>query len=204
MGSVNNAQHKPIWMVLQGFGWGDFEVFDNPKDFIPPTKHEMRYMAYDAVVHGATGLIWYGPFDTKSDDNHIKFWKNLKSMASELKGLYPALTCPNELLPEKLTLLKEDGSNADHLKCKIKLLKDRVVVFVINTRPKPLRNVKIGVINENEGLLTGVRVLAEDRELEVIDNRSWTDNFEGYDVHIYETDIYFSFMRRYYKKPVSD
>jgi len=204
MGSVNNAQHTPIWMVLQGFGWGDFEVFDNPKDFIPPTKHEMRYMAYDAIVHGATGLIWYGPFDTKSDDNHIEFWKNLKMMASELRELYPVLTCPNELLPEKLNFLKEDGSEAEHLKCKIKLLKDRVVVFVVNTRPDSMKNIKIGVIEENEGQLTRVSVLTEDRDLKVNDNRSWTDDFEGYGVHIYETDIYFSFMRRYYEKPVSD
>lgn len=204
MGSVNNAQHTPVWMVLQGFGWGDFEVFDNPKEFIPPNKHEMRYMAYDAIVHGATGLIWYGPFDTKSDDNHIEFWKNLKAMASELKEIYPVLTCPNELLPEKLVFQQEDGSEASQLKCKIKLLKDHAVVFVINTRPEPLRNVNIGVIDDNGGQLTHVKVLAEDRDLEVIDNTSWKDDFEGYGVHIYETDIYFSFMRRYYEKPESD
>lgn len=204
MGSVNNAQHTPIWMVLQGFGWGDFEVFDNPKDFIPPSKHEMRYMAYDAIVHGATGLIWYGPFDTKSDENHIEFWKNLKDMASELKELYPVLTCPNELLPEKLNFLKEDGSEAGHLKCKIKLLKDRVVVFVINTRAEPLHNVSISLIKENEAQLTKVDVLTEDRDIAVTENISWTDDFNGYGVHIYETDIYYNFMRRYYEKPLSD
>ena len=201
MGSVNNAQHTLIWMVLQGFGWGDFEVFNNPKDFIPPTEHEMRYMAYDAIVHGATGLIWYGPFDTKSDELHIEFWKNLKGMASELKRLYPVLTSPNELLPEKLSFLKEDGSKADHLKCKIKLLTDRVVVFVVNTRPEPLQNVKISLLKENEAQLTKVNVLTENRDIEVFDNISWIDDFEGYGVHIYETDIYFNFMRRYYDKP---
>jgi len=46
-----------------------------------------------------------------------------------------------------------------------------------------------------EGVFIGLRVN---------DNRLWTDDFEGYGVHIYETDIYFSFMRRYYEKPVSD
>ena len=204
MGSINNAQQTPVWMVLQGFGWGDFEVFDNPKDFIPPSKHEMRYMAYDAIVHGATGLIWYGPFDTKSDDKHIEFWKNLKVMASELRELYPVLTSPNELLPEKVKFLKEDGSKAEYLKCKIKLLEDRVVVFVVNTRPEPVSKVKIGVIDENQGQLTRVKVLMENRDLEVTDNRLWMDDFDGYEVHIYETDIYFSFMRRYYKKPISD
>jgi hypothetical protein len=204
MGSVNNAQHTPIWMVLQGFGWGDFEVFDNPKDFIPPTRHEMRYMAYDAIVHGATGLIWYGPFDTKSDNNHIEFWDNLKLMASELRDLYPVLTSPNELLPEKLTFYQEDGSIANHLKCKIKLLKDRVIIFVVNTRPEPLRNVKISAIDDNQGQLTKVKVLTEDRVLAVSENKSWVDDFEGYDVHIYETDLYFSFMRRYYDNPVKD
>jgi len=204
MGSVNNIQNTPIWMVLQGFGWGDFEVFNNPKEFIPPTKHEMRYMAYDAIVHGATGLIWYGPFDTKSDDLHAEFWDNLKAMASELRDLYMVLTSPNELLPEKIEFIAEDGSKVQPLKCKIKLLNNRVVVFVVNTRPEPLRNVKIGVIDENEGQLTQVKVLTENRELVVVDNSSWTDDFEGYGVHIYEADIYFSFMRRYYEKPELD
>lgn len=204
LGSVNGAQQTPIWMVLQGFGWGDFEVFNNPKDFIPPTKQEMRYMAYDAIVHGATGLIWYGPFDTKSDDLHEEFWNNLKAMASELRDLYPVLTCPNELLPEKIEFIAADGSKIDHLKCKIKLLNNQVVVFVVNTRPEPLRNVKIGVIDENQGQLTQVKVLFEDRELDIANNSSWTDDFEGYDVHIYETDIYFSFMRRYYEKTEID
>ena len=204
MGSVNKAQQTPIWMVLQGFGWGDFEVFNNPGDFIPPSNHEMRYMAYDAIVHGATGLIWYGPFDTKSDDNHTEFWKNLKAMASELKGLYPVLTCPNELLPEKLNFFKEDGSIAETLKCKIKLLKEKVVVFVVNTRPEPLQNVRISLLKENEAQLTKVYALTENRALEVEDKIAWTDNFDGYGVHIYETDIYFNFMRRYYKKPVLD
>jgi hypothetical protein len=67
-----------------------------------------------------------------------------------------------------------------------------------------LRNVKISAIDENQGQLTKVKVLAEDRALTVSENKSWVDDFDGYDVHIYETDLYFSFMRRYYDNPVRD
>jgi hypothetical protein len=57
------------------------------------------------------------------------------------------------------------------------------------------------LLEENEAQLTKVRALTENRVLEVTDNISWKDDFDGYGVHIYETDIYFNFMRRYYKKP---
>ena len=54
---------------------------------------------------------------------------------------------------------------------------------------------------EDEAQLTKVYALTENRTLEVEDKIAWTDNFDGYGVHIYETDIYFNFMRRYYQKP---
>ena len=83
-------------------------------------------------------------------------------------------------------------------------MKDRVVVFVVNTRPEPLQNVTISPLDENEAQLTRVRALTEKRDLKVHDKILWKDDFDGYGVHIYETDIYFNFMRRYYQKPGMD
>ena len=198
LGSVDEVQRTPIWMVLQGFGWGDLG-FDNPKDFIPPTQHELRYMAYDAIVHGATGLLWYGPFSTQSPAN-AEFWSNLKAMASELQEIYPILTCPSELVPEKLKITVDGYRQGNPVQCLIKLLDDRVVVLAVNTRSEPIEKVTFSVLEGNDGQLTQVNVLTEERQIPVADHISWTDSFEGYGVHLYETDIYYSFMRRYYEK----
>ena len=51
------------------------------------------------------------------------------------------------------------------------------------------------------GVLKKVNVLTEKRQVQVSDKKSWTDQFKGYGVHIYETDIFFSFMWKYYKDP---
>ncbi len=201
LGSVEGVQKTPVWMILQGFGWGDFESFGNPKDFIPPTKHEIRYMTYDAIVHGATGLMWYGPFDTKSDDLHAEFWENLKNMASELQEMYDVLTCPFELVTEKLIIKTEHYTDDNPVKWLIKLVNDKVYVIAVNTRPEPTGEVTISLLDDREAYVSNVKVLFENREADVTENFSWTDEFEGYGVHIYETDIYYRFMRRYYDSP---
>ncbi len=45
---------KPVWFVLQ--------AFESPLanfDWRMPNERQVRAMAYDALVHGATGLIWF-------------------------------------------------------------------------------------------------------------------------------------------------
>jgi hypothetical protein len=198
LGSRNGVPSTPIWMVLQGFGWGDLG-FDNPKSFVPPTHHELRYMTYDAIVHGATGILSYGPFSTESEAN-ARFWADLKAMAGELQRHYDVLTCPSELLPEKIRIQVGDGYGETPIRILIKLMSAKVVVLTVNTRPQALEKVVFSVA-PGGGRLTRVKVLEEDRDITVENGNTWADRFEGYGVHLYETDIYFSFMRRYYREP---
>ena len=204
LGSVEGIQKTPVWMILQGFGWADFDSFGNPKDYVPPTGKEIRYMSYDAIVHGATGLMWYGPFDTKSDDLHAEFWENLKDMATELRDIYDVLTCPFELVPEKLLIKTEHYTDDNPVRWLIKLVNDKVYVIAVNTRPEPTGKVTFSLLDDREAHVSKVNVLFENREASVSDNISWTDEFEGYGVHVYETDIYYRFMRRYYEPPVKE
>jgi hypothetical protein len=188
-------------MVLQGFGWNEMGRNNkNPSTFVPPTKHELRYMTYDAIVHGATGLLWYGVRSTKTEVN-ARLWSDLKEMASELRDLYSVWTCPFEMLPEKLSITVGNTQSQDTtVRCLIKLFDGRVYVLTVNTRDVPLKNVTFSVARQN-GVLTKVNVLTENRQLKVSDKTSWTDQFEGYGVHIYETDIYYGFLNRYFKDP---
>ena len=55
---------KPVWMILQAFSWDEYggrEVKVNPL----PTFAELRFMAWDTVVHGARGIFWYHPLRTR-------------------------------------------------------------------------------------------------------------------------------------------
>jgi hypothetical protein len=51
---------RPVWMILQAGGWSE-EGFGTLNAKHPrPGRKEMRFMAWNAITHGAKGIIWYG------------------------------------------------------------------------------------------------------------------------------------------------
>lgn len=87
------GRDRPVWMVLQGFSWSDLEEHDN--DVAYPTFAESRLMAYDCIVHGARGILYWGSNYLKSS-GHEAFRKSLYALTSELSKLQPFLTAPEE------------------------------------------------------------------------------------------------------------
>lgn len=86
------APAKPVWMVLQAFSWDKLVNRQPPYD--PqgfPTYAESRFMAYDAIVHGATGLLWWGSFNSSPQ---AAFWRAILSVTREIADLEPFLTAP--------------------------------------------------------------------------------------------------------------
>ncbi len=76
---------RGVWMVLQGFAWEMLrEKQRNPKMIRYPTLVETRFMAYQAIVHGATGLLWWGLDRTPRESG---LWDSIAATARELKGL---------------------------------------------------------------------------------------------------------------------
>jgi len=49
---------KPVWMVMQGFSWGDYQFAGKGDRY--PTYTELRFMAYDSLMNHAAGLTWWG------------------------------------------------------------------------------------------------------------------------------------------------
>ncbi len=85
------APGKACWMVLQGFGWTDLKDRFNPIDPEPgrrPTYQESRFMAYDALLHGANALLYWGTYVLEKDGT---MWKDLLKVAKELRALEPAI-----------------------------------------------------------------------------------------------------------------
>lgn len=52
---------KPVWMILQAWSWGGKNGTPD-KPF--PTYNELRFMFYNSITHGATGIAWF-------DNNHL-------------------------------------------------------------------------------------------------------------------------------------
>lgn len=90
----STAPDKPVWMVLQGTGWGDFEgIFAlQLRSGQQPSLEESRFMAYDAIVRGARGVLYWGTHYIAKDS---PLWKDLMSVARELADRQTLLTAPD-------------------------------------------------------------------------------------------------------------
>jgi hypothetical protein len=102
---VDAAGGKPIWMTLQ-IAWSGVSPNQQRPDLVPrfPTLQEERFMAYQAIVDGARGLIFFGgqltqvmrPRDAQLGWNWT-FWELvLRPLLVELTSpsVLPALTAP--------------------------------------------------------------------------------------------------------------
>ena len=75
---------RPVWMVLQAFSW---HVANRGRDRLYPTFAESRFMAYDAIAHGARGILYWGSSEIDDPD----FRTSLYALTSELSSLQPFL-----------------------------------------------------------------------------------------------------------------
>lgn len=132
------APGKPVWMVLQGFGWGDIQpgLSDaDKKELRRPTFNESRFMAYDAIVHGARGILYWG---TASVEKDSILWNDLLKLARELKGLQPVLAAPDADLEVKTQFQETFGSVDRGIHVLAKAVENRVWFLVVNEFPEPL------------------------------------------------------------------
>jgi hypothetical protein len=101
------AGSKPIWMTLQ-IAWSGVAPSTDHPDTVPrfPSLRQERFMAYEAIVDGARGLMFFGGHMTEvctPDDAaagwNWKFWREvLRPLVRELSSpeLHPALVAPSE------------------------------------------------------------------------------------------------------------
>jgi hypothetical protein len=75
---------RPVWMVLQGFSW---HTIHPTRARLHPTFDQSRFMAYDSIVHGAKGVIYWG----SSEIDDPKFRQSLYALTSELAAIEPFL-----------------------------------------------------------------------------------------------------------------
>jgi hypothetical protein len=102
---VSASGGKPIWMTLQ-IAWSGVLPNQQRPDLVPrfPTLHEERFMAYQAIIDGARGLVFFGgqltqvmrPRDARAGWNWT-FWELvLRPLLIELTSpsVLPALVAP--------------------------------------------------------------------------------------------------------------
>lgn len=79
---------KPVWMVLQAFSWHELKEKEGQNLAAAyPTFAESRFMAWDAIAHGAKGILYWGSAYTKNE----AFVQSLYAVTRELAALQPLL-----------------------------------------------------------------------------------------------------------------
>lgn len=168
---------KPVFMVLQGFAWQDLAEANEPGEVpVYPTFAQERFMAYDAVVRGARGLVFNA---TNVAGTTKPFWKELRRLAYELSQMADVLAGP-----DTTDVVQADAKGIETLVRRHPTTKDRFIIAV-NTTAQP-QNVRLQI----PGAMPKVRwrVLFEQRS--VVGNPI-VDRFAPYDVHIYTASTSF-------------
>jgi len=171
--------NRPVFAVLQGFAWEMLKEATkrDPKMIRYPTYEESRFMAYNAIIHGATGIIYWG---TDFTPQPSPFWTDLKKVTQELNEMHKVLSALTiNLKIDKI--YHELGNSVDAgVEILVKEVEGNIYLLTANAD----KNIVKLTIKGLDGYRKS-EVLYENRTIEII-NGQLTDEYEPFDVHIYK------------------
>jgi len=170
---------KPVFMVLQGFAWEMLrEAKDREERMVQyPNYHETRFMAYNAIIHGANGIIYWGTYYTPQPS---PFWTNLAAVTKELGSMQEVLAARTIDLP-LTTEYQELGHSVDAgVELLAKSVKGITYLLTANADKNPAQ-VSLRGLRE----FTRATVLSEGRQVK-LDQGVLTDYYAPFAVHVYK------------------
>jgi hypothetical protein len=180
------APGKSIWMVLQGFGWRDLsEERKNDPDRSKgrrPNFAETRFMAYNAVVHGANAILYWG---THSIEKESPLWRHMMKTAKELRALEPGIVGERPVNPP-VAVADETYGSVDEQGPVLMLRKTEQnwILIAVNEHKQSVSFTISGLPKELEG--RNLYRLYSD-ETHLVNNGGFHDGIRSFGVHVYAT-----------------
>ncbi len=171
--------NRPLLMVLQGFAWEMLRPAaerENSKIHYP-TYEELWFMSWDAILHGANGLIWWGTAFTPPEH---AFHKDLAKVVNNLSSLSNLLSAPAKAYPIQFRYHEMGHSISKGIEVMVKLDGKNIWIFTVNTERYP---VKADIIVPSG--TTKAEVLFENRMVHFTNN-CLSEKYEPYEVHLYK------------------
>jgi len=168
---------RAAFMVLQAFAWEQLREKDkDPKMIVYPTLAETRFMAYQSVVHGMNGIVYWGLPYTPPE---APLWPAIKRVVSELRQIRGELA--GRAVPLRLTRTYHDtGHSLDRgIEWIAKPSGNDVILIAVNADSNPVE-VTFGGL---EAYRSAER-LFEPGPAPLEDGRM-RDSFERFGVHLY-------------------
>lgn len=75
---------RPVWMILQAFGWSELSGKPLNSASPRPTEKQLRFMIWNAITHGSTGIFWFG---TGMKDVYSDWYRYFAKVNLELKAI---------------------------------------------------------------------------------------------------------------------
>ena len=147
--AVRASKGKPVWVILQAFGYQDekHQAWGWERE---PTYEEERAMTYLAIINGAKGVFYY-TFGSRSHDYYIenspKHWAEVRTIVAELNNYLPVLTAEAS---DQIVVDDLSGNNA--IEYSVKKYQGKYYLFAVNgTRENVKARVRgrAGVFIEN-------------------------------------------------------
>ena len=156
---------KPVWMTLQAFSWN---VMNKRPNGVYPTPAESRFMAYNAIVHGATGLLYWG-FNAGNVENW-DFFKTISITIRELRSM-TGVFAGRTVVPAGMR------SSSPDINILHKQVNGKNYYICINESGKK-------VVSDFSVSGKNLFVLMEKRSVGISSGKM-TDTFQPWDVHVY-------------------
>jgi hypothetical protein len=181
MRKVSGA-NKPLLMVLQGFAWEMLRPAserDSTK-IRYPSYNESWFMAWDAIIHGANGLIWWGTAFTPAGH---PFHAELNKVVNKLSSLHNVLSLPAKPFTLNVRYHECGHSVSKGIEVLVKKEKNQLWILTANTERYPVQADLLFTANSSIA-----DVVFEERTIQ-IDKSGFTENYLPYEVHLYKLTL---------------
>ena len=171
------GRQRPVWMVLQGFSW---HTIHPTRTALYPTFHQSRFMAYDSIVHGGQGILYWG--STEIDDPDFR--TSLYALTDEISRLNAFLVSATKL--EAHAVLANDVFDppGEGVQVLAKQFGNDYLIIVVNEDEHHHLGVDVRGLNALEGRQLE-RVYGEERE--TVRNGGFVTRLQGYEVKLFTT-----------------
>ncbi len=79
---------RPVMMVLQNWSLSEVALGKPTAERPRPTRHELRFMAWNAITHGANGIFWHGEGNETGHggnaDFYSEYWQGFADVNKEI------------------------------------------------------------------------------------------------------------------------
>jgi len=172
---------RPLFMVLQAFAWEtliqETDVVEQREEkILYPTYNQNRFMAFQALIKGANGIVYWGSGYMPQPS---QAWSDLKRATREVADLADVIVSPDPGVAVETTYHEMGHSVDDGIQIMTRDHGGYRYVFTCNADKNKHKATLAGL-----GEWTKCTVLNEDRELPVAGNVI-TDEWPRFSVHIY-------------------